>query len=67
MREGTIFGSEMEEVFGKGRNLHNVKLYDLLANDNSVYKIMKSEYCMSGTRIGKIKLCIEIWRGNRKE
>jgi hypothetical protein len=43
VREDTIFGFKMEEVFGKGRNLHNVRLYDVLANDNSVYKIKKSE------------------------
>jgi len=54
LREDTIFRSKMEEVFGKGRNLHNVKLYGLLANDNSVYKIKKSEWCVSVTRIGKI-------------
>ena len=37
--------------------MHNVKLYDLLANDNSVYKIKRSEYCVSVTRIGKRKVC----------
>ena len=47
-----IFGSELDEVTGERRRLHNEELYDLFCSPNIIHVIKKLRWAEPAARIG---------------